>query len=65
MDDPFGILVYSPTVAQRVRRLDTTVGAHVAPDELAVIDTLDTGRRGGANPKSITLAERGAEIPET
>jgi len=33
-------------------------------DELAAVDALDTGHRGGPDPESITLAEHGAEIPE-
>ncbi|MEU9918789.1 aldo/keto reductase [Streptomyces sp. NPDC051001] len=32
--------------------------------ELAAIDGLDTGRRGGPDPESITIAAHGAEIPE-
>ena len=33
-------------------------------DQLAVIDTLDTGIRGGPDPESVTLATFGREIPE-
>lgn len=33
-------------------------------EELAAIDALDTGRRGGPDPESITLEQHGAEIPE-
>ena len=33
-------------------------------DELAAIDGLDTGRRGGPEPSDITLASFGRPIPE-
>src|SRR5699024_12653151 len=33
-------------------------------EELAAIDALDTGTRGGPEPASINLATHGAEIPE-
>jgi 2,5-diketo-D-gluconate reductase A len=33
-------------------------------DELAAIDTLDTGVRGGPDAESITLETFGREIPE-
>jgi diketogulonate reductase-like aldo/keto reductase len=36
----------------------------LAPDEMAAIDSLDTGRRGGPEPDTITLEEYGREIPE-
>ena len=34
-------------------------------DELAAIDALDTGIRGGPEPESITLETFGRPIPET
>jgi 2,5-diketo-D-gluconate reductase A len=34
------------------------------PDEMAAIDALDTGRRGGPEPEAITLEAFGREIPE-
>ena len=34
-------------------------------DEIAAIDGLDTGRRGGPEPEAITLATFGREIPES
>lgn len=40
------------------------LGFELAAEERAVIDSLDTGVRGGPDPESITLAEHGAEIPE-
>jgi diketogulonate reductase-like aldo/keto reductase len=33
-------------------------------DDLAAIDALDTGRRGGPEPADITLETFGREIPE-
>jgi diketogulonate reductase-like aldo/keto reductase len=36
----------------------------LSADELAAIDGLDTGRRGGPEPDAITLEVFGREIPE-
>lgn len=36
----------------------------LSADELAAIDALDTGRRGGPEPEDITLASFGRDIPE-
>src|ERR1019366_3564747 len=36
----------------------------LSPNELAAIDDLDTGRRGGPEPDAITLEAFGREIPE-
>ncbi len=36
----------------------------LATDEMAAIDDLDTGRRGGPEPDAITLESFGREIPE-
>jgi diketogulonate reductase-like aldo/keto reductase len=36
----------------------------LTPDEMAAIDALDTGRRGGPEPDVITLEAFGLEIPE-
>jgi 2,5-diketo-D-gluconate reductase A len=33
-------------------------------DELAAIDGLDTGRRGGPEPEAVTLESFGRDIPE-
>jgi diketogulonate reductase-like aldo/keto reductase len=33
-------------------------------DELAAIDALDTGKRGGPEPDAVTLESFGREIPE-
>ena len=36
----------------------------LTPEEMAAIDALDTGRRGGPEPDAITLEAFGREIPE-
>jgi diketogulonate reductase-like aldo/keto reductase len=36
----------------------------LSADELAAVDGLDTGRRGGPEPDAVTLAAFGREIPE-
>ena len=36
----------------------------LSSDEIAPIDGLDTGRRGGPEPDAITLDAFGREIPE-
>ncbi len=36
----------------------------LTPDEMAAIDALDTGRRGGPAPEAITLEAFGRDIPE-
>jgi diketogulonate reductase-like aldo/keto reductase len=36
----------------------------LTPDDMAAIDALDTGRRGGPEPDAITLEAFGREIPE-
>lgn len=36
----------------------------LSADEMAAIDGLDTGRRGGPGPEAITLEAFGREIPE-
>jgi diketogulonate reductase-like aldo/keto reductase len=36
----------------------------LSSDQIAVIDALDTGVRGGPEPESITLETYGREIPE-
>lgn len=40
------------------------VGFDLSDDELAAVDALDTGRRGGPEPADITLESFGREIPE-
>ena len=37
---------------------------HPKDDELARIDALDTGRRGGPDPDEVDPSEWGREIPE-
>lgn len=36
----------------------------LTPDELAAIDALDTGVRGGPEPDAVTLEAFGRDIPE-
>ncbi|WP_308436791.1 aldo/keto reductase [Streptomyces poonensis] len=60
-----GIAVIPKTVRpQRMRENLAVFDFALTGDELAAIDALDTGHRGGPDPESITLAEHGAEIPE-
>jgi diketogulonate reductase-like aldo/keto reductase len=47
-------------IAQNIAGFDFELTA----DQLAAIDTLDTGIRGGPNPESVTLETFGREIPE-
>jgi diketogulonate reductase-like aldo/keto reductase len=47
-------------IAENFDVLDFTL----AEGELAAIDALDTGLRGGPDPESINLGDHGAEIPE-
>jgi diketogulonate reductase-like aldo/keto reductase len=45
--------------------LDRPEVFELSADEMAAIDDLDTGRRGGPEPDAITLEAFGREIPET
>ena len=36
----------------------------LSPDEIAAVDGLDTGRRGGPEPDAVTLEAYGREIPD-
>ena len=45
-------------------RTSTCSTSPLSAEELAEIDGLDTGVRGGPDPESITLAEHSMEIPE-
>ena len=47
-------------IAENINVFDFQLSAH----EMASIDSLDTGRRGGPEPEAITLAAFGREIPE-
>ena len=48
-------------IAENINVFDFELSA----DEMAAIDGLDTGRRGGPEPDAITLEAFGREIPET
>jgi diketogulonate reductase-like aldo/keto reductase len=47
-------------IAENIAVFDFELNA----DEMAAIDALDTGRRGGPEPDAITLEAFGREIPE-
>jgi diketogulonate reductase-like aldo/keto reductase len=54
-------------VAEAVQRIAENIDVFdfdLTTEELAAIDALDTGRRGGPEPESITLASFGRPIPE-
>jgi diketogulonate reductase-like aldo/keto reductase len=52
------------TKPQRIAENIDVFDFQLSSDELAAIDALDTGRRGGPEPDAITLEAFGREIPE-
>jgi diketogulonate reductase-like aldo/keto reductase len=52
------------TKPQRIAENIDVFDFDLSTEELAAIDALDTGRRGGPEPESITLANFGRPIPE-
>jgi diketogulonate reductase-like aldo/keto reductase len=52
------------TKPQRIAENIDVFDFDLSPDELAAIDALDTGQRGGPEPESITLEDYGRPIPE-
>ena len=52
------------TNPERIAENLDVFGFELSADELAAIDALDTGVRGGPDPELFTIAEHGAEIPE-
>jgi diketogulonate reductase-like aldo/keto reductase len=54
-------------VAEAVQRIAENIDVFdfdLTTEELAAIDALDTGRRGGPEPEAITLESFGRPIPE-
>lgn len=47
-------------IAENINVFDFALSA----EEMAAIDSLDTGRRGGPEPDAITLEDFGRKIPE-
>jgi diketogulonate reductase-like aldo/keto reductase len=53
------------TKPSRIAENIDVFGFELTDDEIAAIDTLDTGKRGGPEPEAITLEAFGRDIPET
>ena len=52
------------TNPRRIAENFDVLGFELSPDELAAIDALDTGVRGGPDPAAIRLESHGRPIPE-
>ena len=55
-----------PLLSETLRsaRFRSVFDFDLSPDELAAIDALDTGQRGGPEPTDINVATYGMPIPE-
>jgi diketogulonate reductase-like aldo/keto reductase len=52
------------TKAHRIAENFDVFDFELTADELAAIDGLDTGKRGGPEPEAVTLETFGRDIPE-
>ena len=52
------------TKAHRIAENFDVFDFELSADQLAAIDALDTGKRGGPEPEDVTLATFGRPIPE-
>ena len=57
-------MIPKSTNAQRIAENIDVFDFDLTPDQLAAIDALDTGQRGGPEPEAITLESFGRPIPE-
>ena len=55
---------HNPVKPQRIAENIDVFDFEFTADEIAAIDGLDTGRRGGPEPEAITLETFGRDIPE-
>jgi diketogulonate reductase-like aldo/keto reductase len=61
---PYARLLANVKRRSRIAENIDVFDLELSSEEMAAIDDLDTGRRGGPEPDAITLEEFGREIPE-